>query len=67
MRTTHLIRAVLVATLVSVAPMAQLQAQETTQTSVETRDDGFDWGWLGLLGLLGLLPRRPVDENVAVR
>ncbi|MBW4649576.1 MAG: WGxxGxxG-CTERM domain-containing protein [Kastovskya adunca ATA6-11-RM4] len=21
---------------------------------VESEDDGFDWGWLGLLGLLGL-------------
>ncbi|MBE9045083.1 hypothetical protein IQ255_11820 [Pleurocapsales cyanobacterium LEGE 10410] len=21
---------------------------------IETEDDGFDWGWLGLLGLLGL-------------
>ncbi|HEY9850916.1 MAG TPA: WGxxGxxG family protein [Leptolyngbyaceae cyanobacterium] len=35
----------------------------TTNTTVDTdrragtdyaRDDGFDWGWLGLLGLLGL-------------
>jgi hypothetical protein len=24
------------------------------QTTVYDRDDGFDWGWLGLLGLLGL-------------
>jgi hypothetical protein len=23
-------------------------------TVYTTRDDGFDWGWLGLLGLLGL-------------
>jgi hypothetical protein len=26
----------------------------TTGTQYATRDDGFDWGWLGLLGLLGL-------------
>ena len=25
-----------------------------TQRTTETRDDGFDWGWLGLLGLVGL-------------
>ena len=33
------------------------QAQLNTDpevTVVETEDDGFDWGWLGLLGLLGL-------------
>jgi len=32
-------------------------AQTTTQTppaATAERDDGFDWGWLGLLGLLGL-------------
>lgn len=26
---------------------------ETPRTA-ETRDDDFDWGWLGLLGLVGL-------------
>jgi hypothetical protein len=26
----------------------------TTTTTYETRNEGFDWGWLGLLGLLGL-------------
>ena len=33
------------------------QAQIDTERDVavvETEDDGFDWGWLGLLGLLGL-------------
>lgn len=34
---------------------SQAQAQTDPQVSVvETEDDGFDWGWLGLLGLLGL-------------
>jgi MYXO-CTERM domain-containing protein len=66
MTKTYLIRVALVAALVCVVPVtAQLQAQEPTQSTVETRDDdGFDWGWLGLLGLLGLVPRRPVDEVV---
>ena len=33
------------------------QAQVNTEPEIEvieTEDDGFDWGWLGLLGLLGL-------------
>ena len=27
---------------------------DTTTVRDTDRDDGFDWGWLGLLGLLGL-------------
>ena len=34
---------------------SQAQLETEPQVSVvETEDDGFDWGWLGLLGLLGL-------------
>jgi hypothetical protein len=29
-------------------------ATDTTAARTEQRDDGFDWGWLGLLGLAGL-------------
>ena len=29
-------------------------AQDTAVVPVETSDEGFDWGWLGLLGLIGL-------------
>lgn len=30
-------------------------ALETDRTLITTeRDEGFDWGWLGLLGLIGL-------------
>lgn len=29
-------------------------AQDAVVAPVETQDEGFDWGWLGLLGLLGL-------------
>lgn len=32
---------------------AQAQAPDTRPVAQE-RDDGFDWGWLGLLGLAGL-------------
>ncbi|WP_043363672.1 WGxxGxxG family protein [Belnapia sp. F-4-1] len=28
----------------------------STVTPVGDRDDGFDWGWIGLLGLAGLAP-----------
>lgn len=28
--------------------------QPGTVTAVDTQDDGFDWGWLGLIGLAGL-------------
>ena len=43
-----------------VAPFtASVQAQTNPEIEpgvsvIETEDDGFDWGWLGLLGLLGL-------------
>lgn len=32
----------------------------------EDRDDGFDWGWLGLLGLAGLagLTKKPEERTV---
>ena len=34
---------------------SQAQVETDPQVAVvETEDDGFDWGWLGLLGLLGL-------------
>ena len=34
---------------------SQAQLETEPQVSVvETEDDGFDWGWLGLLVLLGL-------------
>jgi len=35
-----------------------------------TRNDGFDWGWLGLLGLFGLAGlagRKRVEENTRYR
>ena len=33
---------------------ATAQVDEPRRVVVETDDDDFDWGWLGLLGLLGL-------------
>jgi len=36
-----------------------------TATRTDGRDDGTDWGWLGLLGLtglLGLIPKRRREE-----
>lgn len=38
---------------------ASVQAQTNPEIEpgvavIETEDEGFDWGWLGLLGLLGL-------------
>lgn len=33
---------------------SQAQVNQEPGVIVETEDDGFDWGWLGLLGLLGL-------------
>jgi len=42
---------------------------ETANTRVVERNDGFDWGWLGLLGLLGLsgLLSRPAAPAVVHR
>jgi len=37
----------------------------STSSYGTTRDDGFNWGWLGLLGLAGLVGlRRPNNEVV---
>ena len=33
-----------------------------TTTSSDRRDDGFNWGWLGLLGLAGLAGLRRRDD-----
>ena len=46
---------VLAFSLMAVAvPVVYAQTETTAPAVVETNDDGFDWGWLGLLGLLGL-------------
>lgn len=59
--------------------VAQTTTTPDNTTNVETtrtyRDNGFDWGWLGLAGLLGLLglsrkreePARYNDPNVTTR
>jgi hypothetical protein len=57
------------------APVVTPAPTTTTPPPAETtvvvpRDDGFDWGWIGLLGLLGLagLTRRearPVERVAA--
>ena len=33
---------------------AQADSEVPEIAVIETEDEGFDWGWLGLLGLLGL-------------
>ena len=38
-----------------------------TRRTIETRDDDFDWGWLGLVGLIGLAGLRRRDEPRAYR
>lgn len=39
----------------------------TVETRTVERDDGFDWGWLGLLGLLGLAGLIPKSRKVEVQ
>jgi hypothetical protein len=52
---------------------AQVNAPGTpgveNQTESDYRDDGFDWGWLGLLGLIGLagLAGKKRNEPTAYR
>jgi hypothetical protein len=49
---------------------APLNAPEATdEVEVETENDGFDWGWLGLLGLIGLagLSRKNDDRVTRYR
>jgi hypothetical protein len=51
------------ATLLAAVVAGPAIAQTTTGTApgsaavrTDNRDDGFDWGWIGLLGLAGLAP-----------
>ncbi|MCU0534439.1 MAG: WGxxGxxG-CTERM domain-containing protein [Hydrococcus sp. Prado102] len=50
---------------------AQVNAPGTSEVETRTdyRDDGFDWGWLGLLGLIGLagLAGKKRNEPTAYR
>jgi MYXO-CTERM domain-containing protein len=45
----------------SSAVLAQVDSPTTT-TAADDRDDGMEWGWLGLLGLFGLLGLRRRDR-----
>ncbi|MBD2460273.1 WGxxGxxG-CTERM domain-containing protein [Oscillatoria sp. FACHB-1407] len=48
------------------APIDAPETTDSVETEVETEDDGFDWGWLGLLGLIGLAGlTRKNDDRVA--
>ncbi|NJR39981.1 MAG: WGxxGxxG-CTERM domain-containing protein [Leptolyngbyaceae cyanobacterium CSU_1_4] len=38
-----------------------------TDTPPVERNDGFDWGWLGLLGLIGLAGLRKPEERQVYR
>ncbi|HLM00891.1 MAG TPA: WGxxGxxG family protein [Pyrinomonadaceae bacterium] len=42
-------------------------SDRTPETRTVERDDGFDWGWLGLLGLLGLAGLIPKSRKVEVQ
>ena len=66
-------RAGIAAIITSLAIAAPAAAQTTSPsttttgtgistTSAERRDDGFNWGWLGLLGLAGLAGLRRRDD-----
>ena len=41
-------------------------ATNRIETRTVERDNGFDWGWLGLLGLLGLAGLMPKKRTVEV-
>ena len=38
-------------------------AGTNTTTTTDNRNDGFDWGWLGLLGLIGLAGLKGRDND----
>ena len=41
-------------TFMSLTSSVKAQTDVEPNIAVVEKDDGFDWGWLGLLGLLGL-------------
>ena len=43
------------------SPNNPLTPAQTTTTA--PRDDGFDWGWIGLVGLIGLAGLRRTEER----
>ena len=62
------------ALVLSLAAMTFPASAQTTATPVtprdtvtitddNNRDDGFDWGWLGLLGLIGLVGLKGRDRD----
>ena len=54
--------------LAAVAPTASGQTENRVEPVATERNDGFDFGWLGLLGLAGLLGlRRNRHETHEVR
>lgn len=69
MRKPNIIVLTALLAVLALSPVAVTEAfgQDTDGAEENARDDGFDWGWLGLLGLLGLLPRKPIDEHENVR
>ena len=59
---------ILASTLVLAGVLAQptlvsAQADSPTADMRADRDDGYQWGWLGLLGLAGLLGLRRRDST----
>jgi hypothetical protein len=47
------------------APNTTTTDPTVTDTTPVERNDGFNWGWLGLLGLIGLAGlRKPEDREV---
>lgn len=63
MKHSHLVRAIATGILVASAAILPACTPEPVDTvaprpgvgTVVERDDGFDWGWIGLVGLFGLL------------
>ena len=69
------VRSVLLASAIALFAVLPATAQTPSGTApadsagysanrTDTRDDGTDWGWLGLLGLTGLLGLIPKRQRV---
>lgn len=49
------------------APSTTTTDPTVTDTTPVERNDGFNWGWLGLLGLIGLAGLRKPEEREVYR
>ncbi len=67
MRKSIIVSSLVLAGVIASPALVYAQGNPTTgttdTTTITARDDGMDWGWIGLLGLAGLLGLKRSDRE----